>query len=150
MRAGNRKTLQEIFGFGLAGLVALIVDLATFNFFVALELSPSVSGLFAALAALLVNYFINHQVFIPRGPLRNNLARKSLRFSTIAVGSFLYLVLGFEIALAASPDQSVAFYSLMRILLIGSGTAIRFLLLKYWVFPEASGKRRPRDFGSQV
>lgn len=131
---GGRKFLRETVGFGLAGGLAMVVDLAVFNALLLVEINTSIANVSAAIAALLVNFVINHRTFIPNGSMRKDLTKKSVKFGTIAIISFLYLLVGFEIALWLFPEQSATFYSVIRILLIGSGTLVRFFVLKFWVF----------------
>ena len=140
--ARRRRVLRELFGFGVAGGVALVVDLMVFNLLIFFAVNASLANVSAALAALVVNFFINHRAFMPRRLRSANLTMKSVKFGILALASFLFLLVGFEVVLWVMPDQSAVFYSVTRILLIGSGTLIRFFVLKYWVFSHQEDSER--------
>lgn len=134
----RQKFRREIVGFALAGGISLVVDLAVFVFLVFLETSLSFANASATISALFINFLINHRTFLPDRSFRHGLTKKSLRFSAVATASAVLLFVGFEIALRTLPDQTALTYSLVRVVIIGSGAAIRFALLRSWVFSPAA------------
>lgn len=141
-RAHNaRKSwVRELVGFSVAGGLALGVDLAVFNALISQKVNLFVANGFAVIAALLANYVINHWVFLPGQLARKKFAKKSFRFGIVAWASALYLLIGFQVVVWLLPDLNTPSYTLARILLIGSGTIVRFFALKYWVFGKRMGE----------
>lgn len=129
-----RKLFRESFGFALAGILAISVDLAVFNLLMLRDTNASIASASATASALLINFLINYRTFVPAGSIREGLAKKSLRFGTVAAVSAVFLFAGFEIVLRTLPEQSITSYSVFRVLLIGIGSIARFFVLKFWVF----------------
>jgi putative flippase GtrA len=132
--SSSRKIRHEITGFGIAGVVALTVDLTLFNTLIALGAGSSIANLASSLVGVVFNFLINYRTFVGNGRSAKVRTRSSLKFSLVTGASFFYLLLGFELYLVFFEGAPTPNLSLARVLLIGSGTVARFLLFRHWVF----------------
>lgn len=132
--SSSRRIRRELTGFGIAGVVALTVDLALFNTLITLGAGPSMANLASSFVGLILNFLINYRTFLAKGRSAKVLTGSSLKFSLVTGASFLYLLLGFELYLGFDEGASTTNLLVARVLLIGSGTVARFFLFRHWVF----------------
>ncbi len=132
--ASLKKMRRELAGFAVAGLAALTVDLASFNSLVGFGFGPSLANVVSSFLGLVLNFLINYMTFVRLDRSSKVLRLSSLKFSLITGASFLYLLLGFELFLGFYDGSSPMDLTLARIVLIGSGTVVRFFLFRHWVF----------------
>lgn len=126
--------MRKVFGFLIAGGIAMGVDLAIFNSLMSIGLSRTLSNLTGAFSALVVNYLINHEVFLPKERLSQEFKKRGVRFGAVAAFSFVYTTSLFEAFATIFAMTSQNDLSLLRVSVVASGTVIRYLLLRFWVF----------------
>ena len=125
-------------GFGFAGALAFVTDLALFNVLLFSGVGAEVSNVFAYLAGIVVNFLVNREVFLG-SPQRVMETMKSVwRFLVVAGSSLAYVVALFSLANSFLEDLTVVETNAVRVLIIGSVTVIRFFVLRNWVFGGAS------------
>lgn len=136
----NRKFPSQLLGFGLAGGLAFAVDLLIFNLVAAVSERLSLANLVAAAVSLIVNYLVNHRVFRPSKRVSDDLGSSTIKFGVVGLVSFAYLVTLFELAMALLPGASQLVLSVVRVGILLTGSAVRFYLLRQWVFRVREAK----------
>ena len=142
--SSSRKVRRELAGFGIAGVVALTVDLALFNTLITLGAGPSMANLASSFVGLVFNFLINYRTFVGDRRSAKVLTGSSLKFSFVTGASFLYLLLGFELYVGIYEGASTPNLLLARVLLIGSGTVARFFLFRHWVFKSEVSRQNDK------
>lgn len=134
---GFERLLRRIpaaVGFGLAGALAFLADLAAFNGLLFGGADPEVSNVVAYLTAIVVNYLVNRTVFADSRRVVTQTIRSVWRFLLVAGMSFAYVVAMFNWASSFLDEPTVFETNAVRVLIIGSVTVVRFFVLRNWVF----------------
>lgn len=133
-----KKTLKELVvsaaGFGFAGLASIVIDLAVFNLLIGAGFPSRFASLVSILLATGANFIINYWVFSSKNLDKRRLFRSLYRYGIVAVLSALYLFVMFEIVQIIATDLSQLGMSFVRVALILSGSVIRFLLSRHWIY----------------
>lgn len=124
---------SQIVGFSSAGAAGVLVDLGTYNLVLLASGNSSVSNLTGALCGLVANFTINMFVFSNRSASLRERARHLTKYALVAGASSIYLVLAFEIYLDFVGTNGFQ-DSVVRVLIVLSGSLVRFLLTRSWIF----------------
>ena len=127
------KIWRQVFGFSVAGLAALLIDLLVFNSLHWALRNPSLANLIAVATALLANFAVNFHTF--RGSASDRASWQTIkRFSLVAGGSVFFIYALFEVFLLVAPESTGLVLTSVRIILIGGTSVARFFLYRRWVF----------------
>lgn len=129
-----RKFGRQGLGFALAGLAGVVSDLAVFNLLFYIEVGVRLASIISALVGLGLNFLINLLAFSAVNLPRKILLGTLTKYLTIAGLSTVYVLVAFEIVLAVLHPETAAGLTGTRVVIIASGTLIRFFLYRHWVF----------------
>ncbi len=133
-----RRLLREVSGFGLVGGVCFVLDLALFQlFYVHGGVSPVAAKALATLVTTGVA-FVGHRSLTYRRRPRTSVRRGSLLFGLVN-GTTLLLGLGIIALVRYGLGQEDALVlQAANVAAIATGTVVRFVAYRRWVFPEAT------------
>lgn len=131
------KRLPATVGFGFAGALAFLADLAVFNGLLFGGVDRDVSNVFAYLTGIAVNYLVNRTVFEDSRRVVSRTIRSVSRFLLLAGMSLAYVMAMFNWASRFLDEPTVLETNAVRVLIIGSVTVVRFFVLRNWVFSRS-------------
>jgi putative flippase GtrA len=132
---GERRLVRELGAFGVVGAACFVLDLAVFHLLYA---HFGTGALTAKLVAGLVSTtlaFLGHRFWSFARRARTGLQREYLRFLLVNVATLLLSLTIVGIVRYPLAQESPLVLQLANVGAIATGTVIRWLVYRHWIFP---------------
>lgn len=129
-----RMLARQVLVFLLAGGLSAVTDLVTFLLLQLIGFNVIGSNLVATFAGLFTNFVINSWNFLGSFSRVSLTSRHSMKFAAVALVSACYTFLMYQFLVGILALTETSHLTMLRAVVIASGTAIRFFALKLWVF----------------
>ncbi|MGY1721882.1 GtrA family protein [Blastococcus sp. SYSU DS0533] len=137
VRDGGRLLARELGAFGVVGVTCFLVDLGLFQLlYAAVGLGAVTSKLIAGLVATTLA-FLGHRFWSFSARARTGLGREYARFLVVNAGTLLLSLAIVGIVRYPLGQDSALVLQLANVGAIATGTLIRWLVYRRWVFPAA-------------